>query len=77
MSTDFKIGDLVQLKKNSWWRNKSSTFRKMVDSHAGFVVVTDDLPESKKFFYGFLCGYDGEVHLWSTDQFVLVSKVDR
>ena len=76
MSRDFKVGDLVQLKEDSWWLNKSPNFRNMVGRHGGFVVVTDSLPASKTFFYGFLCGHDGEVHLWSTDQFNLVSKVD-
>ena len=44
----------------------------MVDS--GLIMVTDGLPGSDKFFYGFVCGLDGEIHLWSNDQFDLVSR---
>jgi hypothetical protein len=72
VNMDFKAGDLVKLRPDSWWINRSATFRKMVGS--GLIMVTNGLPNSDKFFYGFVCGGDGEEHLWSCDQFEMVSK---
>jgi len=80
MTTGFKAGDLVRFKEDSWWLNRSAGFRKGAGS-AGFrekynaaslVLVTDDIIESERFFYGIICGGDGEAHLWSSDQFNLV-----
>ena len=72
VNMDFKAGDLVKLKPDSWWYKRSASCRKLVVS--GLIMVTDGLPGSDKFFYGFVCGLDGEIHLWSNDQFDLVSR---
>mgnify|MGYP003127437409 CR=1 FL=1 len=69
MLRNFKVGDLVRMKP------ASEVFAAM-PAHAGLVIVTDEMPESSRFFYGLAC-HDGEVHLWSTDQFYLVSKANR
>ena len=66
MKTDFKVGDLLKFKKGS------STFREL-DGSASLVVVTRELPSSKRFFYGRACS-TWEEHLWSYDQFYLLSK---
>jgi hypothetical protein len=38
------------------------------------VLVTDNIVGSQQFFYGLVCGGDGETHLWSCDQFEMVQK---
>jgi hypothetical protein len=68
-SRPFRVGDLVQFKRGS------SSFRNL-DGIDGLVLVTR-LIESDVFFYGCKCFEMGEEHLWSFDQFFLVSKVDR
>jgi len=71
MTTGFRVGDLVKVKKDSWWLKRSQTFRAMLAPDS-LVLVTDDIVSSKRFFYGVVCGGDGESHLWSSDQFDLV-----
>ena len=75
-SYSFSIGDLVRFKEDSWWLNRSAVFRKKFD-YASLVLVTDDIVSSNKFFYGVVCGGDGEAHLWSQDQFDLVQKAKQ
>jgi len=74
MKTVFETGDLVRLKKDSWWIKQSQTFREMIAVDS-LVLVTDDIVKSQRFFYGVICGGDGETHLWSHDQFELVQEV--
>ena len=76
MKTGFNNGDLVRVKDDSWWLERSQTFRAMI-APGSLVLVTDNLVGSERFFYGFVCGGDGEHHLWSCDQFERVSEVDR
>ena len=66
MLRDFKVGDLVKMKP------ASEVFAALPAS-AGLVLVTQELPESPRFFYGRACS-SGEEHLWSYDQFYLLSK---
>jgi hypothetical protein len=70
----FKVGDLLRFKKDSWWLNRSDGFRDNYN-YASLVLVTDDLMSSEKFFYGTVCD-SGETHLWTTDQFDMVSEAD-
>jgi hypothetical protein len=76
MTTGFKAGDLVRFKEDSWWLKKSANFRNLGGKYspASLVLVTDDLVSSQQFFYGVVCGGDGESHLWSCDQFDLLSS---
>ena len=76
MKTVFSVGDLVRFKENSWWLKRSAGFRNLGGKYspASLVLVTDDLVSSQQFFYGIVCGGDGEAHLWSSDQFDLVQK---
>ncbi len=69
MNRDFRIGDLVKLKPHS------EVFQGLPVS-ASLVVVTNELPTSPRFFYGRVCG-TGEEHLWSYDQFYLLSKAGK
>ena len=62
----FKVGDLVRMKP------ASDVFQHLPAS-ASLVMVTDELPTSSRFFYGAVCA-TGEEHLWSYDQFYLLSK---
>jgi len=62
----FELGDLVKFKKGS------SPFRELEGS-ASLVVVSRLLPADKRFFYGRVCS-TGDEHLWSCDQFYLLSK---
>ena len=73
MKTVFEAGDLVRVKKDSWWLERSQTFRKMI-AIDDIILVTDDIVKSQRFFYGVVCGGDGEAHLWSHDQFNLVQE---
>jgi len=65
---DFKVGDLVKMKP------ASEVFAALPAS-AGLVLVTQELPESPRFFYGRVCA-TGDEHLWSYDQFYLLSKAN-
>ena len=69
MLKGFKVGDLVKMKP------ASEVFAAMPASDC-LVLVTQELPDSPRFFYG-LASHDGETHLWSYDQFYLVSKAGR
>ena len=71
MKTIFETGDLVRVKKDSWWLERSQTFRKMI-AVDDIILVTDDIVKSQRFFYGVICGGSEEAHLWSHDQFDLV-----
>jgi len=73
MKTVFEAGDLVRVKKDSWWLERSQTFRKMI-AVDDILLVTDDIVKSQRFFYGVICGGSGESHLWSHDQFELVQE---
>jgi hypothetical protein len=42
---------------------------------ASLVIVTNELPASQRFFYGRVCA-TGDEHLWSYDQFYLLSKAN-
>ena len=70
MKTDFELGDLVKFKPG----NSSSSLRRLEGTDS-LVVVTRLLPASKKFFYGRVCS-TWEEHLWSYDQFYLLSEVN-
>ena len=76
MTTGFSVGDLLRFKEDSWWLNRSAGFRQG-HNYDSLVLVTDDIVSSKKFFYGIVCGGDGEAHLWSQDQFNLVQKAKQ
>ena len=76
MKTVFEAGDLVRVKKDSWWLERSQTFRKMI-AVDDIILVTDDIVKSQQFFYGVVCGADTEAHLWSHDQFELVQAAKR
>jgi|TARA_R110002074_G_scaffold316117_3_gene486553 hypothetical protein len=76
MKTGFKAGDLVKVKDDSWWLQRSQTFRAMI-APGSLVLVTDNIVGSKRFFYGLVCGSDGEAHLWSCDQFDLVQSAGQ
>jgi len=66
MNRDFKVGDLVKMKP------ASKAFQHLPAS-AGLVLVTNELPTSARMFYGRVCS-TGEEHLWSYDQFYLLSR---
>ena len=76
MKTVFEAGDLVRVKKDSGWLERSQTFRKMI-AVDDIILVTDDIVKSQQFFYGVICGGSGEAHLWSHDQFELVQAGKR
>jgi hypothetical protein len=73
MNMGFKAGDLVKVRDDSWWLKRSQTFRTMI-APGSLVLVTDNIVGSQQFFYGLVCGGDGETHLWSCDQFEMVQK---
>ena len=66
MKTDFKVGDLLQFKP-------ASEVFEPLPATAGLVLVTKILPTSTRFFYGRQSNAE-EDHLWSYDQFYLVSR---
>ena len=66
MERKFKIGDLLKFKP-------SSEVFAALPATAGLVLVTKKVPGTSRFFYGRVC-YDNKDHLWSYDQFYLVSK---
>ena len=65
MEREFKVGDLVKMKP-------SSEVFAALPATSGLVLVTKEIPGSSRFFYGRVC-YDGKEHLWSYDQFDLLS----
>jgi hypothetical protein len=73
MNMGFKAGDLVKVRDDSWWLKRSQTFRTMI-APGSLVLVTDNIVGSQRFFYGLVCGGDGEAHLWSCDQFEMVQQ---
>mgnify|MGYP003634360773 FL=1 len=71
----FEVGDLLKFKEGSWWTQRDRVFRH-TGSLASYVLVTNSLLSSERFFYGVICGSEsGEEHLWSGDQFDMVSAV--
>jgi hypothetical protein len=66
---DFKVGDLVKMKP-------ASEVFAALPATAGLVLVTNELPTSPRFFYGRDCS-SGEEHLWSYDQFYLLSPAGK
>ena len=71
MLTDFDVGDLLRFKPASRV-NCALTDRPLLGTD-GLILVVDTVGGSKKHFYGYACS-TGEKHLWSYDQFYLVSK---
>jgi hypothetical protein len=65
MNRLFGIGDLLKFKP------ASKVFAALPAS-ASLVLVTKEIPGSSRFFYGRVCS-TGEEHLWSYDQFLLLS----
>ena len=65
MERDFKVGDLLRFKP-------SSEVFAALPATAGLVLVTKEIPGSSRFFYGRVCSSE-EDHLWSYDQFFLLS----
>ncbi len=76
MKTIFEAGDLVKFKKNSWWLKRSAGFRNEGKAYStdSLVLVIDDIVKSQRFFYGVVCGGNGESHLWSHEEFDLVQE---
>ena len=71
MVTDFDVGDLLRFKPAS--RVNCALTDKPLLGTDGLILVVDTVGGSKKHFYGYVCS-TGEKHLWSYDQFYLVSK---
>ena len=69
MERKFKVGDLLKFKPHS------EVFAAL-PATAGLVLVTKEVPGSSRFFYGRVC-FDGKEHLWSYDQFFLLSSASR
>ena len=70
MKRKFNIGDLLKFKP-------ASEVFAALPATAGLVLVTKEVPGSSRFFYGRVCYDNKEDHLWSYDQFFLVSKAGR
>ena len=69
MVRDFKVGDLVKMKPGS------EVFQAL-PAASSLVIVTNELPTSPRFFYGRVCA-TGDEHLWSYDQFYLLSRAGK
>ena len=70
MKREFDVGDLLKFKP-------ASEVFAALPATAGLVLVTKKVPGSSRFFYGRVCYDQKEDHLWSYDQFFLVSKAGR
>ena len=70
MKKEFDVGDLLKFKP-------ASEVFAALPATAGLVLVTKKVPGSSRFFYGRVCYDSKEDHLWSYDQFYLVSKAVR
>ncbi len=68
METSFDIGDLVRFKPTEY---TNKVFQDLSDAES-LVLVTNNLPSSKNFFYGMLLS-TGIIHLWNGEQFYLVA----
>ena len=66
MNRDFKVGDLLQFKP-------SSKVFEALPASCSLVLMTSTVPGSSRFFYGRQSNA-AEDHLWSYDQFFLVSR---
>jgi len=75
-SQTFKVGDLLKFKEGSWWVTRSAGFRNDGKPYSPdslvLVIRYNGRPESG-FFYGRVCS-DNEEHLWSYEEFELVSS---
>ena len=69
MKTDFEVGDLLQFKP-------ASEVFEALPASASLVLMTSKVPGSSRFFYGRQINAD-EDHLWSYNQFLLVSRAVR
>ena len=69
MEREFKVGDLVKMKP-------SSEVFAALPAASSLVIVTNELPTSPRFFYGRVCS-TGDEHLWSYDQFYLLSRAGK
>ena len=69
MKTDFEVGDLLQFKP-------ASEVFEALPASASLVLMTSKVPGSARFFYGRQMNAN-EDHLWSYDQFLLVSRAAR
>ena len=67
MKTIFEAGDLVKFKESSWWVKRSAGFRNKGNKYSpdSILLATDEIVKSQRFFYGVVCGGDGEALLWS------------
>ena len=70
MERKFEVGDLLKFKP-------ASEVFAALPATAGLVLVTKKVPGSSRFFYGRVCYDSKEDHLWSYDQFFLISKAGR
>ena len=70
MERKFKVGDLLKFKP-------ASEVFAALPATAGLVLVTKEVPGNSRFFYGRACYDSKEDHLWSYDQFYLVSGTPR
>ena len=70
MERKFKVGDLLKFKP-------ASEVFAALPATAGLVLVTKEVPGNSRFFYGRACYDSKEDHLWSYDQFFLISKAGR
>ena len=71
---EFRLGDLVRMKDDSWWRNKNASRWTIFTADDSLVLVTKlDHANRSGFFYGRVCS-TGEERLWTTGEFELVSK---
>ena len=66
MERKFKVGDLLKFKP-------ASEVFAALHATSSMVLVTKEVPGSSRFFYGRVCSSE-EDHLWSYDQFYLLSR---
>ena len=75
----FRVGDLLKFKEGSWWLKRTSGFRnngKPYNPDSLVLVIGFHTPSNTGFFYGRVYP-GGEERLWTSEEFELVSKVDR
>ena len=70
MERKFNVGDLLKFKPHS------EVFAAL-PATAGLVLVTKEIPGSSRFFYGRVCCDSEKEHLWSYDQFFLLSPAGK
>jgi len=69
VKTVFNVGDLLKFKS-------SSKVFAALPASAALVLMTQKVSGSSRFFYGRVCS-TGEEHLWSYDQFYLLSAAAK